>query len=293
MANPFFINEDVESRERFDMARFMEYVEDAEGYDILASFFIEIINKIRIDGYFNVTVEAQRPDTVSWKIFRNHQYWWQLLEKNRLTSYKDLVTEQRLEYLSLRDLENVYFDLRTRQKAIETAITGTTTGSTDTGGDTPSTSTGTLLYFGSSAPEQTKNVLWVHTNRRVPFVYDIGRQKWLGTERKYWAVNKNNHQVSNQYLYRGIMPNNIIAFKNDFPITLTRAVVQKDTGASFTIEFRDDGGALIDSVDAQNNYEVKTDLNLDRDAGEALKIYLNGGPVGFPFIRLEYRERVE
>ena len=59
----FFINLDIESAERFDMARFMLFDEDV--FEPLASHVLANIKSLESGGLYTATGEDFRPDSVS------------------------------------------------------------------------------------------------------------------------------------------------------------------------------------------------------------------------------------
>lgn len=111
----FFINLEYESPERYDLARFMEFVDD--NYDPLTSFMFDKIRALKSGGRYIVRGEEDRPDLISYRIYGSSQYWWVILIYNGITSYKDIVHGTEMRYPELQALENLYFSLKAQQTA--------------------------------------------------------------------------------------------------------------------------------------------------------------------------------
>ncbi len=109
----FFINLDDDSIERYDVTKFMDFVED--GHDIVTSFFMTELRKLLPAGLFTVTIEEKRMDVVSYKIYGDTQYWWLLMVYNSIINFEDAVTGTELKYPELDDLESLFFRLKTLQ----------------------------------------------------------------------------------------------------------------------------------------------------------------------------------
>ncbi len=110
----YYINLDLDSDARYDMAKFMEY----NGcFDILNSYFIKEVRKLPLFGEYVIQNEEMRPDLISYRIYGNTQYWWILLIYNKLTNHEELVNGVVLKYPSLEDLEDLYFKLKTLENS--------------------------------------------------------------------------------------------------------------------------------------------------------------------------------
>jgi len=114
----FFINLEVESEERYDMAKFLEYTDN---FDPLNTAMFEDIKKLAHGGDFIVTGEEGRPDLVSFKIFGDTQYWWVILLYNAKTNVDAIAEGDRLRFPDLNALEDLFFSLKSRQSASESA----------------------------------------------------------------------------------------------------------------------------------------------------------------------------
>jgi len=110
----FYINTDIESEERFDLRKFMEF---NEGFDPLNSHMIEQIYEFKPQGYYNVQDEEANPSLLSYNIYGDVQYWWILLLYNKLESSSDLTIGSVVKYPDLADLEDLYFRLKILDRA--------------------------------------------------------------------------------------------------------------------------------------------------------------------------------
>jgi hypothetical protein len=107
----FFINLDVESDVRFDPERFMQYTDNL---DPLTSSIFTDVKKLNIAGYFVIGGEEYRPDSISFKIYGHHQYWWLLMAYNDIQDINALTSGRSIKYPSQADLEDIYFSLKSR-----------------------------------------------------------------------------------------------------------------------------------------------------------------------------------
>ena len=107
----FFINPNVESPSRFDLQKFMEFTDNSD--PLTASIFPDV-KKLSIAGYFVIGGEEYRPDSISYKIYGNHQYWWVIMSFNEISDVNLLVSGKSIKYPALTDLEDIYFSLKSR-----------------------------------------------------------------------------------------------------------------------------------------------------------------------------------
>jgi len=108
----FFINLEVDSSERYDLAKFLEY---SDNFDPLTSSFLKSLKDLKYVGTYVVQGEELRPELLSYRIFGNVQYWWILMAYNAINSHEDVVTGLVLKYPSLEDIENLYFSLKAQE----------------------------------------------------------------------------------------------------------------------------------------------------------------------------------
>ena len=116
----FFINTEVNSSERVDITKFLEYGDGGIGFDPLTSAFLEDIKKLPIAGSIQVTNQENRPDLVSKKVYSgNTQYWWILLFYNNRTLSDEFVSGDIVTFPAIEDVEDLIFTLRAKQTASE------------------------------------------------------------------------------------------------------------------------------------------------------------------------------
>lgn len=109
----YYINLEYDSPIRYDLAKFLPFEEDV--YNILDSSFLDQLRELIPLGYFEVVGEEGRPDLVSWKVYKNTQYWWVIMEFNGLVDFEDLTPGKILAYPSLNKVEDIYFNLKSLQ----------------------------------------------------------------------------------------------------------------------------------------------------------------------------------
>jgi hypothetical protein len=109
----FFLNFDYESEDRFDPARFMEYLTD--NYDPLTSSLFENVTNLRSGGFYRIQGEENRPDILSFNIYGDTQYWWILILYNGLESYADLKIGDEIQFPASDALDDFYFNLKVQQ----------------------------------------------------------------------------------------------------------------------------------------------------------------------------------
>jgi hypothetical protein len=109
----FYIDPELDSEERYDMAKFMEWVND--NHDPITSNLFEDIRKIQSGGSYTIQGENGRPDLVSYEIYGDTQYWWILLVYNSLTTFNTFTNGEAINFPSLSALEDYYFSLKIKQ----------------------------------------------------------------------------------------------------------------------------------------------------------------------------------
>jgi len=112
----FFINTKLNSVERFDFGKFMEFTDN---YDPLTSRFLLNLRKLPVAGQYVIRAEEKRPELLSFRVYANTQYWWVLLFYNALLDDQDLETGQVIQYPALTDLEDLFFSLKANQRAVQ------------------------------------------------------------------------------------------------------------------------------------------------------------------------------
>lgn len=113
----FFINLDVESEERYDMSKFMEW--DTDNFDVLPSTFMNEIRSINKQADYIVQSEEGRPDLVSYNNYGTTQYWWIILAYNALDDVDSIRIGMRLGIPSVDAIEDLFFSLKSRESAAQ------------------------------------------------------------------------------------------------------------------------------------------------------------------------------
>ncbi len=101
----------VDAVPRFDLRRYCEWNEGM--YDICTSDFISKIEKLPVAGEVQITVDEERLDNLSWKLYGSTQYWWILAVYNYMPNFKYLRKGVIIRYFSLSDLELLNMSLKT------------------------------------------------------------------------------------------------------------------------------------------------------------------------------------
>ena len=113
----FYINEHIETKERFATEKFMEFSEGT--YDPLTSYFMNQIHELPEGGYTAVRGEEGRPESLSFNIYGTMQLWWILMEFNDVIEIDELISDMNIKNPTLRHLEDLYFRLKALKKASE------------------------------------------------------------------------------------------------------------------------------------------------------------------------------
>ena len=110
-----FNNKDTE--ERYDESKFIKYNEGTnsndDGYEIMNSKFFMDLGNISPSSTTKVSYQINRPDIISYEIYENIQYWWILLEYNKISSPDEIQNALLMYFPSLLDIEDLYFRLKT------------------------------------------------------------------------------------------------------------------------------------------------------------------------------------
>jgi len=120
----YFINTKADLPNRYDIAKFLEYVIPDSGgplFDVLASYFWNNLMNLPIGGTFTVIGEGNRPDLISYRIYGDIQYYWIIMLYNGITNNEDIQIGTILYYPLLKDLDNLYFQLNSLQTAANAA----------------------------------------------------------------------------------------------------------------------------------------------------------------------------
>ncbi|HEC63780.1 MAG TPA: hypothetical protein ENI23_00635 [bacterium] len=106
----FFINIDKVSNERYDLAKFVEFVND--GFDPLTSKFLDDLKLLEVKGEYQVTVEVNKPDLVAHKIFNSTQFWWPILYYNSIVRPDELPPKNVLTFFFEEQISSLLFALK-------------------------------------------------------------------------------------------------------------------------------------------------------------------------------------
>lgn len=115
----YLVNLDFQPTTRFDLRKFVEVDPDSGIQDATTSAFFSEIKTLKRGGDFTVAAFENRPDLISFMIYKSTQYWWIILVYNDLVSPENLVPGMIIHYPALKDLERLYFDLNSRRAALE------------------------------------------------------------------------------------------------------------------------------------------------------------------------------
>lgn len=116
----YYINNDLETSIRYNMAKFMEF--DTDSFCILDSYMCTQVKNLPYSGVLTVTTQVNSPDLLSYDIYGNTQYWWLLMLYNDLTSPQEIKAGMPIAFPSLNNIENLYFTLSTKQKTKDTEV---------------------------------------------------------------------------------------------------------------------------------------------------------------------------
>lgn len=110
----FFINDNLNTAKRYDMAKFLNCPTDS--LTMLDSYFVKKLTELSYSGTITVTSQVHKPDLLSYDIYGETTYWWILMLYNGLKSPLELEAGLNIRFPSLSSLENIYFTLSTQQK---------------------------------------------------------------------------------------------------------------------------------------------------------------------------------
>ncbi len=108
-----YLDLDKEYKDIFDFARFFDY--RSNKFDVLTSYFIRELKKLRSKGNFTVTFEEEKPELIAEKIYGSTQFDWVIMVYNKLTNIYQIKSGLELNYPSLSDIENLYVNLISKE----------------------------------------------------------------------------------------------------------------------------------------------------------------------------------
>lgn len=110
----FFIDLSVESNERFDISKFMEFTDN---FDPLTPNFFSAVERLPERQKFFVQSEEGRPDLISFKIYGDVQFWWVIMIYNNIVDVDDLNIGRILSIPDIDSLEDLFFSLKSKETA--------------------------------------------------------------------------------------------------------------------------------------------------------------------------------
>ncbi|MFA5071267.1 MAG: hypothetical protein WC511_02740 [Candidatus Pacearchaeota archaeon] len=120
----FFINLPLLNKEdfkdRYDLQKFVQMTSNV--YDLLDSFFATKVKRLEVFGTTTISGEEHRPDLLSYRLYRDVNFWYILMLYNDYITPLDMKEGDTINYPRIEDLEEVYFQLNALQR--NTTITG-------------------------------------------------------------------------------------------------------------------------------------------------------------------------
>lgn len=110
----YYIDLDLDSLDRFDFAKFMEWTNDC--HDILNSYFVAKLKQLPVAGERVVQAEENRADLLSYNIYGDTQYWWIIMMYNNILDMEDITTGLVVTYPSIDSLEDLFFSLKALER---------------------------------------------------------------------------------------------------------------------------------------------------------------------------------
>jgi len=116
----FYIDDQIDTKNRYALGKFLEYFSSLEAVDSTTSYFLQQIKKLPKKGKYTVALEEYHPEYISEDIYDVPYLWWVLLIYNDLTSFENVTLGSVLSYPELADLESTFFALRAMASQEET-----------------------------------------------------------------------------------------------------------------------------------------------------------------------------
>lgn len=110
----FYIDFESTATDRFDIEKFLSFEKNV--HDPVTSFLLQNIHVLPVRGVKEITYQVNRPDLISWEIYGDTQFWWLVLEYNKILKFTDIKPGLIINYFSIDELEQIYYIL----KAVET-----------------------------------------------------------------------------------------------------------------------------------------------------------------------------
>jgi hypothetical protein len=282
----FFVNSSVKTEERFDLAKFMEFVNG--DYDPLTSYLLNRLHELPVSAKFKTLGHENLPDLLSYDIYDTEQYWELLLFYNRKLGFDDLKDNEEIKVFDLEQLEETFISLRTKQQALKKSSTGIISTETQV---TNNNQGDPQIIISLTAPTNIK-AIWKKPNENNLFVFDSIRNIWVSTFEKTFLTAIGFDSVTNQYLFSLEGQNtSLIPILVDKKICITRVVIQSENSINYNIfiqDFETDNNIVqISAIDINT---IKNDLNIILNENSTIKIYLAGTNISNPKVTFFYRE---
>lgn len=111
----FYIDSEYDNLTRYDMSRFMDFSDDC--HDIVTSYLINKIKTLPVFGYTVIQGEENNPALLSFKLYKDTQFWWVLMLYNDISEISDVVSGMTIKYPSIDSIENLYFSLKAQERS--------------------------------------------------------------------------------------------------------------------------------------------------------------------------------
>jgi hypothetical protein len=109
----FFINTAIQSKERYDLSKFMQFTVDC--YDPLNGYFINRLKSLQPRIKYNVQTDEHRPDRISKKVYGTPFLFWIVMLYNDIYDPDEIVADLTLQLPSQEDLNSLFFRLKSLQ----------------------------------------------------------------------------------------------------------------------------------------------------------------------------------
>lgn len=111
-----FFMENIDTEQKWDMIKFLEF--NVDNCDPLNSFMYKYIKELPEVGTKIVRRGARRPDTISYLLYGNTQYWWLLMLYNDIININDIRYGMTIRFPSLSSIEELYSRANSLQKTM-------------------------------------------------------------------------------------------------------------------------------------------------------------------------------
>ena len=109
----YYINTSRDTVAQYDMSKFLPFTGDF--YDLLYSDFAERLKKLDHDGKVILSAGDTSPALLSYRIYRDTQYWWVVMLYNDMVSMDDFFPGRVVLYVAPSKIHKIYFDLKSQE----------------------------------------------------------------------------------------------------------------------------------------------------------------------------------